>query len=238
MRGPVASFGDVVGCAVYRRTQKRTTMKTAFTSAVLIVIFSTGVCYGNSVVDNGTFDSDLSGWTVVGSSAAQQGGRAVLSEDPANTNVSIEQSLVIPQGYVALRFDYWTHSDPDVGPTGTGTTDIFVAFLLDAANVPILADPAGGGEFFYHENTANGAQYPSWVSVSGNTVTLNISSVTGSGDLEATLAFGLGSFDNGTDFEVEIDNVQAFIPEPVTALAAGMALAGIANYLRRRRLPV
>jgi len=215
-------------------------MKTAFTSAVLIVILSTsaGVCYGNSVVDNGTFDSDLSGWTVVGSSAAQQGGRAVLSEDPANTDVSIEQSLVIPQGYVALRFDYWTHSDPDVGDTGTGTTDIFVAFLLDAANVPLLPDPAGGGEFFYHENTAVGALFdPTKVSVSGNTVTLNISSLTGSGDLEATLAFGLGYFDNGTDFEVEIDNVQAVIPEPLTALAAGAALAGIVNYLRRRRSP-
>ena len=213
-------------------------MRTTLIASVSVVILFAGTCYGSSVViENGTFDTDLTGWTVVGSQAVQQGGRAVLSEDPADTDVSIQQTFVIPQGYGALRFDYWTSSDPDVGPAGTGTTDFFVAFLLDAANVPILPDPAGASEYFYHENTAVGALFdPVTVSVSGNTVTLDVSSATGAGDLEATLGFALGYWDNGTNFRVEIDNVYAVIPEPVTVVAVGMALAGMANYLRRRSL--
>jgi len=221
-------------------------MKTALIVAVSVVSLFARVCYGNSVVENGTFDSNLTGWTVVGSAASQQGGRAVLSEALAGFNtVSIQQALVIPQGYVALRFDYWTSSDPEVGPSNSGEKDIFVAFLLEGdgvSGVPILPDPdpAGAGEFFNHENTPIGAQYPGWVSLAGNTVALDISSVTGAGDLQATLVFALGYWDNKTalgaeiNFEVEIDNVHAVIPEPVTALAAGVSLTGLGNYLRRR----
>jgi hypothetical protein len=181
-------------------------------------------------ITNGDFSSGLVGWTPLGS-VTNGGGFALFQEGQTFLN-SLEQTFVIPGGAQSLSFDYVFTSTPG-GPNISPIPDAFSAYLLDPVTFnPILSTP-GFPDYFYHDSSGVTDYDPSIVMLSGNSVILNLTSVPGNAN--ALLAFDFISSDNGLISQTTVDNVQlTVIPEPLTASAVCMALAGLGAYLRRR----
>lgn len=192
---------------------------------------------GATSVTNGDFSAGLTGWTASGP-VADGGGFALLYDDLASVQASLSQQILIPAGAKSLSFDYLLGFTPD-GTSGYPIPDFFTARLLNPVTLdPLLATP-GYTDYFYHDAGGLIDFDPNIVSKTGNTVELDLTSLPANTD--ALLSFDLFIGDDGRTTQVQVDNVTlqqagGVIPEPLTAVGIPLALAGLAGYLRRRRL--
>ena len=93
------------------------------------------ISYGNELVTNGTFDTDLSGWNNIGSHWTYSNGKAaLLSTSPANAK------LVSPTAYVEAGKTYRVRFDAS-SSTGSGNTRL---------KFRIWGNDNGTGTFIYN----------------------------------------------------------------------------------------
>jgi hypothetical protein len=198
-------------------------MKTLATAAAVLFLAGTaGQAFGD--VTNGGFDSGLSGWTASGSVSASGG--AALFQDLQFLS-SLEQTFTLPHNATSLSFDYTFTS---TGPA-TPAADTFTASLLEPGPsfAPIVSKSASDTWFFLRDSSPF-VDSASGVSISGGTVTLDLTAVAKPQD--ALLAFDLIDGNGLADTTVTIDNVQV-VPEPATLALLGLA-GGFAARRRRR----
>lgn len=193
-----------------------------------ILILMAGPVFGQ--VTNGDFSAGLTGWSTSGP-VSDGGGFALLTEDPTFWQTSLTQQIVVPPETLSLSFEYELLSTPD-GTSGYPVPDWFTASLLDpSTNAPIL-NTSGVTDYFYQARGGYPDFDPSIVSLLGNRVTLDLSSVAAGTD--ALLAFDLWGGDDGFATSVAIDNVEfTVVPLPGAVLLGTVGLA-LADYLRRR----
>lgn len=206
-----------------------------FVSVVLVALV-TGVVFAAPTLplENGNFSTPgLSGWTIEYGTVTDSGGYAMFQEDSASLSSTLSQQFALPAGATTLSFDFWMSSvqggefDPFAWP------DAFTASLLDPVTFDPLASNPGSTEFFYLDNTG----YQSSIgTVSGNTVSLDVSSFTGS---DVFLSFDLWGGLDGMQTSVSIDNVTvggvAVVPAPA-ALLLGVVGTGLVGLLRRTKI--
>lgn len=186
-------------------------------------------------VTNGDFSAGLSGWSAFGP-VSDGGGFALLEEDPVRGVTSLEQQIVIPAGARFLSIRYGISSTPD-GTSGFPFFDGFVASLLDPATFDPILSSAGFTDFFFEDRAGLRQFDPSIVGVSGNILTLNLTSVPPGTD--ALIAFDLLGGDDGFATQATVDDVQVHarvgvVPEPLTLFGLPMGVAAVVVYLRRR----
>jgi len=181
---------------------------------------------------NGDFSAGLTAWTSTG--GVSDGGGFALIRDTSFFN-SLDQTFTIPVGAVSLSFDYTFAS---TGPT-TPASDTFAANLLDPSPSfsPILSK-SPTDDWFLLIDSATGTDKASMVTLSGNHVTLDLSSVTL--PKSALLTFDLIGGNGLPDARLTIDNVSILqqvnaIPEPVTLAAIPLGVLAVGAYLQRRR---
>ena len=184
-------------------------------------------------VTNGDFSAGLAGWTTVGP-VSDGGGFALLEEDPVLAVTSLEQQIVVPAGSAWLVFDLGLSSTPD-STTGFPFPDGFAASLLDPVTFAPILSTSGFTDYFYEDRAGLRDFDPNIVNVSGNTVRLDLSSV--SGGTGALIVFDLLGGNDGFATQATVDNVDIVaIPEPLTIIGVPMAMAGLVGYFRRRGL--
>ena len=114
------------------------------------------VSYGEELVENGTFDSDLSGWTVVSGSATVTNGEAVVSYDGANGGLSQYITVEVGKLYeIKASLTATTSSGPrlKIGTTNNGNdiknitivADVFEKFVATTTTISIFAQAIGDG---------------------------------------------------------------------------------------------
>jgi len=177
-----------------------------------------------SLIQNGTFDTDLLGWTQVGPNRVVDGG-AQVGAPGATENSSITQSFTIDQSTsaVSIGFDYlW------VGNAATNLAYIFTAKFsyldsTDMWNEIILVDETNYVGSFISTTFLNNQYLLPSLSLSGPNA-----------KIEFALIESLSTDTQGT--RINLDNVVvAPVPEPSTLLLLGSGLAGLAWYGRKRK---
>jgi len=185
-------------------------------------------------LSNGDFSTDLGGWdTPYGTVTWNTGGYAVLEEDFFYASSTLEQVFIVDPGILSLSFDHFMTSDGSGG--GSGSPDWFTASLLDPGTLdPILSTP-GFTDYFYRDTGGLVDYDMGIVTVSGDTVTLDLTSV--AGGRSVFLALDLWGGDDGYITQVAIDNVRLNpIPAPGAMLLGAIGL-GMAGWLKRRLVP-
>jgi hypothetical protein len=187
-------------------------------------------------ISNGGFDTGLGGWeTASGTVVWDPTGFAVLKEHATVLASTLQQVFAIPGAPLSLSFE---HEMSQTGPGPTGfSPDFFTASLLDpVTQAPILSSP-GYTDYFYRNNAGLVDYDASIVTIIGDRVTLDLTSLPGGRN--ALLAFDLYGFDDGCITQVRIDNVRTEavpvpIPEPVSVVSGAIGLMMVGGYLRRR----
>ena len=114
------------------------------------------VSYGDELVANGTFDSDLSGWTVVSGSATVTNGEAVVSYDGANGGLNQYVTVEVGKLYeIKASLTATTSSGPrlKIGTTNNGNDirqlgvvgDIFERVVATTTTISIFAQALTDG---------------------------------------------------------------------------------------------
>ncbi len=191
-------------------------------------------------IDNGTFDTDLSDWDVSPEGTWGESGVVhyptgqALFKMTDNTdfingidlNSTLSQEFDILTGEDILSFDFIMPG------TSMGETDIFTASLLSPDTGTPLISCSGEDYFFVFRSNDTGDF--SMVDVTGNTISLDVSSFIGE---SAILVFNLQHDDDGQDTVALIDNVTlhtAVIPAPGALMLAGIGLSCF-GFLRRQK---
>ncbi|MBA7656029.1 hypothetical protein ES703_63942 [subsurface metagenome] len=166
---------------------------------------------------NGDFSAGLSGWTLEWGTVTDGGGYALFEEDAFDLSSTLSQEFTIPALALELSFDVQMFAVPGGSSDPFAWPDAFTATLYnDPVNlVPLISNPLVD-DFYYLDNTG-------WeetvATVSGNTVSLDISSLAG---LDAYLVFDLWGSDDGWLTSVNVDNVDiSLVPTP-SALLLGL----------------
>jgi RHS repeat-associated protein len=194
-------------------------------SAVTNLPFTLGMCSASG---------QFGGWTAgqTGGSAAGHGTvdlpscGATLHEGDSFA-VSLRNGIVIPGQPSVLTFAY---SNLGFDATTPGRPrDAFEAALVDAHGNPLVHPIAGNRDAFFNLTEGQAAATGAEASVSGQTVTLDLSQIT-PGTM-ATLIFRLVNNDGAGDSEVTLDSVQVTPgsgpgspPAPVTSTATPAAI--------------
>lgn len=199
--------------------------RVVFGSIAFLLILTLGAFAGPT---NGDFSSGLSSWTVEYGTVTDGGGYALFEEDPIDASSTLSQLFTIPPLALELSFDVELLAVPGGDDYGF-PPDAFMASLLDPVTYDPLVSNPGFTEFYYLDNTG----YEETVgSVSGNTVTLDISGLRG---LDAFLSFDLWGGDDGMITTASLDDVSvSAIPAP-GALLLGLIGTGAVGFLRRSR---
>jgi hypothetical protein len=208
--------------------------KTLVGFAAMLVLSLAGSVNGAITIVNDDFSNGLNGWTVFGP-VVDGGGFARLYDDHMSFQGTLEQGFVVPVGAQSLSFSYVLSLTPDA-TSGSFLPDAFTASLLDPASNPILSTP-GYTDYFYHDDGGTVDFDPGIVSKSGNTVTLDLSSVPAG--TNARIVFDLYMGDDGWTTQADVHYVgvepeQSAVPEPISAVV--WAVLGIGLYVARRRL--
>ncbi|MBN1846204.1 MAG: hypothetical protein JW810_11010 [Sedimentisphaerales bacterium] len=188
-------------------------------------------------ITNGRFDSSLAGWSVAsgeviwwpGPAFAQSARLGPDTDNETFPHSRLEQTIHIDSSAETLCFDLVMP-----GAFG-GETDVFTACLLDAdTHCPLLAVDS---QPYYFLLESDGDLDDSLVTISGDTICLDVRSLAGS---DALLQFDLQhDYLDGRDTYVFLDNVtleaQA-IPAPPVLVLQGIALGALALHRRRRQI--
>lgn len=184
----------------------------------------------NAGLTNGDFSADLSiGWTIesgyvdwwLDSSARLA---PDYDEDTYFQHSTLSQVFMMDAGSQLLSFDLTME-------TGSGETDVFTAYLLNPLTSSPLISIVGKDYFF--SMSSDGDIEDEIVSVTGDTIWLNVSGLAGS---NVKIVFDL-EHDYGDDVDTYafLDNVNvSLIPAPC-AFVLGSIGVGFVAWLRRRR---
>jgi hypothetical protein len=208
-------------------------MKNIFLTSIFVgVFFFLPAHSAIANITNGTFDTDLIGWTPQGE-VTWDGGRAKLAptylypfgEDqvvPENDNSSLSQTFNLEENSKTLSFDVYMETE-------RGETDKFTA-LLD-------------GTQFYYWDSSDYEEFDDtvvWLTdVDGYSKTVNLD-VSGSLTGSHTLAFNLyNDYEDYVNTWIYIDNVDVsgdfpVIPVPGAVVLGGIGV-GLVGWLRRRK---
>ena len=181
------------------------------TTTSAFVLFSSDDPQAVSPITNGDFSAGLTGWTteVIGHDFSQTpgrigglGGMAQFTENESFLT-SLKQSIVIPPGTTELSFDLVSLG---LDPIAGGVPDAFEVSLLDDNEQSIVPSHDPDSTAFVNFSSGNSASLASGVSVSGRTVTLDVSSL--ASGTNATLVFDLIGNPPGHSSVAAIDNVR------------------------------
>lgn len=194
----------------------------------VIAVLATVTAFGGPTLQNGDFSAGLSSWDVEWGTVSPDSGHALFEEDPVDASSTLSQPFTIPSLALDLSFDIELSAVPGGDDYGF-PPDAFMVSLLNPVTCDPLVSNLGFTEFYYLDNT----DYEETVgSVSGNTVTLDISGLRG---LDALLSFDLWGGDDGMLTTAALDNVNiAVIPTP-GALLLGLIGTGTVGLWRRFR---
>ena len=180
------------------------------TSSDAFVLFSADDPMTNPPVVNGTFSAGLTGWEteIVGHVSGDTpgrvsalGGAAQFTENESFLT-SLKQTVVIPSDVQSLSFDLLALGLDDVAG---GIPDAFEVSLLDDNQQSLVATHQANSTAFFNVSSGSVASVAAGVSLSGSTVTLDVSSLA-AGSV-ATLVFDLIGNPPGDSSVVTIDNV-------------------------------
>ena len=164
------------------------------TNSDAFVLFSEDDPRSESLIINGDFSAALTGWEteIVGHAADATpgrvnalGGAAQLTENESFLT-SLKQTIVIPPDAQTLTFDLVALG---LDPIAGGIPDAFEVSLLDDSEQSLVSTHQPNSTAFFNISSGSGASLASGVSVSGSTVTLDVSSL--AAGTAATLAFDL-----------------------------------------------
>ena len=168
------------------------------------------------------------------------GGFAILQEDTTGVGISstLEQAFVMPELAEALSFDHSLLWTADATADGLWP-DNFTATLWDLdANAPLLNIP-GFDEYFYRD-TEGLVDVGADVSIAGDTVSLDVSSISAGTNVRLSLDLWYDSLSatnigDGASSRAHVDNVTlTVIPEPMT-VGLLAPVAAVVAFGRRRR---
>lgn len=209
---------------------------------IMLILLVANIALSNSAsataIINGTFDTDLSGWSVVtnGGTAQWDAGQAVLSTGSDFTpfssvlvqgddgTFSFNNPILLTAGNDFFKFDaLFSTLAADILESGGGLADNLQVWLYDA-------------------NDATGSHDALIASIDALT-----SSTSFSFDLSAFIgrsvafSFELNDENDGTNSKVALDNIrfeqridQGTVPEPETLMLLALGLLGLSVNLRRK----
>jgi hypothetical protein len=199
---------------------------------MVVSLFVLSIASAAPTLQNGDFSTPgLAGWTVEYGTVTDGGGYALFQEDAASLSSTLTQTFNLPAGSQTLSFELLMTSESDGGPpTFVSWPDTFTASLLDPITLdPLIFNP-GYTEFYYLDNTSLEQTVGT---VSGNIVTLDVSSLAGK---DVLLSFDLWGSDDGMSTIVKLDNVTVsgltVVPAP-GALLLGSIGVSLIGWLRR-----
>ena len=201
-----------------------------FTSIVVSIAFLFASAHSlHAGLTNGDFSADLSvGWNIesgyvnwwLDSSARLA---PDYDEDTYFQHSTLSQVFTMDAGSQLLSFDLTME-------TGGGETDVFTAYLLDSSSDPLIHIT---GKDYFFSLSSDGDIEDELVSVTGDTISLNVSGLAVS---NVKIVFDL-EHDYGDDVDTYafLDNVNvSLIPAPC-AFVLGSIGVGFVAWLRRRR---
>ncbi|WP_253155892.1 RHS repeat-associated core domain-containing protein [Stieleria tagensis] len=181
------------------------------TTTESFLLFSSADPRELSPIVNGDFSAGLTGWQteIIGQADGAitgrvngLGGAAQMAEHESFLT-SLQQTFVIPGGATAVSFDRVAIG---LDPVAGGVPDAFEVSLLDQNQRSLVATHHTGSTAFYNVSSGSDASLAAGVTVSGNRITLDVTSVPA--DTLATLTFDLIGNPPGAGSVVTIDNVQ------------------------------
>jgi hypothetical protein len=210
------------GRRIYGNSNEGKPMKFHTIAAVILSASSflwAGTASAASLITNGTFDTDLSGWTETGIGADWVAGAANLGQPGTPGPSTFSQSFELTNANVAGSFSFeWQVTPP------TGTQDVF--------SVDLEYQTTGGGTAtvtLFGEGSDSG-QFGTTVSQGFSTALTDFAVGT------ATLIFSLQEFNDPNGTRVRLDNVAlSQVPLPAAAWLFGSALLGLLTVARRRQ---
>lgn len=197
-------------------------------TVVLVCLLCAPLAIAAPSVSNGDFSAGLTDWTVEYGTVTDGGGFALFEEDAFELSSTLSQVFTLSAGAQVLSFDIVF--DSALGGDDFGfPPDAFTASLLDPLTWdPLFFNPTYT-EFYYQDNTGI---VETVADITGNTVSLDVSSMAGYGDV--LLSFDLWGGDDGMITAASIDNVSvSVIPAPGALLLAGLG-ASLVGAVRRR----
>ncbi len=201
---------------------------------IIIIVASAGLTvFAGPTLQNGDFSAGLNNWTLEYGTVTDGGGYALFEEDLFSLSSTLSQQFTIPALALELSFDLVMSVVPGGDYDEFSWPDAFTASLLDPVTFDPLVSNPGYIDFYYVDNTG---YLETVATVSGNTVSLDVSSLAG---LDAYLVFDLwGSYD-GMLTSVNLDNVEvSVIPVPGALLLGfiGIGSFGVFNISRIRKV--